>query len=51
MKKQYMHPEMKEIKIQSQQIMAGSPILGGEYGGGNVLGREDNSIWEDINLQ
>ncbi len=40
MKKQYINPEMEVIKVESPQILAGSPGLGGEFGGGSVLGRE-----------
>lgn len=40
MKKKYINPAMEIVKIETQQVIAGSPDLGGEYGGGGVLGRE-----------
>jgi hypothetical protein len=37
-KKIYMSPETTVIEINmNQQILAGSPLLGGEYNGGTVL--------------
>ncbi len=33
MKKQYINPEMEVVKVDVPQIMAGSPGIGGEYGG------------------
>ncbi len=48
MKKTYISPSMEVIKIASQtQMMAGSPGLGGNYGGGEVLSREydDDFDW------
>jgi len=44
MKKTYINPELEVVilKVQ-QQILAGSdPQLGGEYGGGEILGHEDD---------
>ena len=41
MKKTYINPEMEVVKIAAKvQIMAGSPELGGEFGGGTPEGRE-----------
>lgn len=40
MKKQYINPEMEIVKIESRQLLSGSPILGGEYGGETPLSRE-----------
>lgn len=40
MKKKYINPAMEIVKIETQQVIAGSPSLGGEYGGGGVLSRE-----------
>ena len=40
MKKQYMNPTMEIVKIGTPQLMAGSPVLGGEYGGGTTLSRD-----------
>ena len=40
MKKKYINPAMEIVKIETQQVIAGSPGLGGEYGGGSVLSRE-----------
>lgn len=37
MKKTYMIPQMDVVKIESHQLMAGSPGLEGEYGGGTIL--------------
>ena len=42
-KKQYIIPEMDVVMIKSQQLLAGSPDLGGDYGGGGILGREDEN--------
>lgn len=33
MKKKYINPAMEIVKIETQQVIAGSPGLGGEYGG------------------
>lgn len=44
MKKQYMTPTTDAIKIESHQLMAGSPTLNTDYGTGDIiLGREDDS--------
>jgi len=40
MKKKYINPAMEIVKIETQQVIAGSPDLGGEYGGGGILSRE-----------
>ena len=40
MKKKYINPAMEIVKIETQQVIAGSLGLGGEYGGGGVLSRE-----------
>ena len=45
MKKQYMIPTTDVVKIESQQIMAGSPGLGGgDYSGGGILSSEDDGM-------
>ncbi|MBR1505785.1 MAG: hypothetical protein IJ614_06730 [Prevotella sp.] len=48
MKKTYMIPVMEIVKIQTQQMMASSPMLGGNYGGGLVLAPEQPAF-DDIN--
>ena len=49
MKKTYMNPEMEVVVIKAeQQLLAGSPGLGGEYGGGGILAPETP---EDIIFQ
>jgi len=48
MKKTYINPAMEIVKIASRsQMMAGSPGLGGDYNGGSILSRRDDSDWED----
>ena len=38
MKKTYIIPEIEVVKIRAnQQLLAGSPGLNGEYGGGTIL--------------
>ena len=40
-----MIPTTDVVKIESQQIMAGSPGLGGgDYSGGGILSREDDGM-------
>ena len=46
MKKTYINPEIEVVKIQTQQMLAGSPGLGGEYGGGTPESREDNDEYD-----
>lgn len=44
MKKTYKNPEIEVIKVASKsQMLAGSPGLGGEYGGGTPEGHEMDS--------
>ena len=46
MKKQYIYPKMEVVDLKiTQQIMAGSPKLGGTYSGGTVLAPEMD--WDD----
>ena len=47
MKKKYFSPELQVVKIATQQMLASSPGLGGNYGGGEVLSREydDDMDW------
>ncbi len=41
MKKTYINPTMKVVNIKTNtQLLAGSPGLSGEYGGGTILSRE-----------
>lgn len=40
MKKTYCNPTLKVVKIQTTQILAGSPQLTGTYNGGTILSRE-----------
>ena len=41
MKKQYKNPTMEVVNIEANtQLLAGSPGLGGNYGGGSILSRE-----------
>ena len=50
MKKQYINPSMDVINIGMSPLLAGSdPKLGGEYGGGAVLSRENDfdPYWDD----
>ena len=45
MKKQYMTPVTDVMKIESRQLMAGSPSLGGgDFSGGSILSREDEEM-------
>ena len=47
MKKTYINPQLEIVKLSAVQLLAGSdPKLGGEYGGGDVLGREDDFNFE-----
>jgi hypothetical protein len=45
MKKTYMIPTMQVVKIQTAQMLAGSPQLNGTYEGGTVLSRQ--YYWDD----
>ena len=51
MKKTYMIPTLQVVKIQTTQILAGSPGLTGTYDGGEILSREagvtDDDNWEE----
>jgi hypothetical protein len=48
MKKTYMIPTMKVVKIQPARILAGSPDLTGTYNGGKVLSRQARfSDWDE----
>ena len=48
MKKAYINPAMTTVTIKSQQLLTGSPQLGGNYTGGDVLGRDDEDAdWDD----
>ena len=48
MKKQYKNPEMKVIKVQMAQLMAGSPGYGGETTAteGNLAPEYEWADWE-----
>ena len=46
MKKTYINPTIEIIEVKMhQQMLAGSPGLGGEYGGGTPESREDGYDW------
>ena len=46
MKKTYKNPEIEVVKIASKsQMLAGSPGLGGEYGGGTPEGHFTDEDW------
>ena len=50
MKKDYINPEMTVVVMTvNQQLLAGSPDAGGQYGGTEVLSSEfqDNGVSED----
>lgn len=47
MKKKYMNPTTKVVKIESPNILAGSPGLGDNYSGGTILSREDEYDYEE----
>lgn len=48
MKKTYIIPTLKVVKIQTTTILAGSPGLTGTYTGGAVLSREGgDSDWNE----
>ena len=48
MKKTYIIPTSKVVKIQTTQLLNGSPKLNGTYNGGTVLSREQrNSGWDE----
>ena len=57
MKKKYINPTMEVVDIKANtQLLAGSPGLGGNYGGGGILSRdvddfdeiEDPRAFDDI---
>ena len=49
MKKTYIIPELEVVRIQTQQMLAGSPKLSGwEYEGEDVLSRELFNLMGDI---
>jgi len=48
MKKTYIAPTLKVVKIQTTQLLTGSPQLNGTYNGGTVLSRQQrDSGWDD----
>lgn len=48
MKKQYINPVVEIIKVKMSQLMAGSPDLGGDYNGGEILSRDNaDDLWEE----
>ena len=50
MKKTYNNPPIEVVKVQTQQMLAGSPLLGGEYNSstdGEVLGHGNDFDFED----
>ncbi len=49
MKKTYINPEMVIIKVQTQQMLAGSiqATLGGTQGNSEALGHGDDADWGD----
>ena len=50
MKKTYMNPTMMVVDIKTNtQLLAGSPGLGGNYGGGGILSREVDDFDDLLN--
>ena len=49
MKKEYIIPEMLIVRVNTQQILAASPVLGSDYSGGEVLAPEFEEFIEDFN--
>ena len=49
MKKTYMIPVMEIVKIQTQQMMASSPVLGGNYSGGGTVLAPEQPAFDAIN--
>ena len=48
MKKIYNNPTMEVVKIQTQQMLAGStPQVTGNYSGGDILGHGNDFDFED----
>lgn len=49
MKKKFLKPTMDIVKIETPQVMAGSPGLGGNWDSGKpVLGREADDFENDL---
>ena len=46
-KRAYSSPEAVVVRIQSVQLLAGSPMLGGDYGGGTVLAPAEDFFESD----
>lgn len=49
MKKIYMIPQMDIVKMESHQLMAGSPGLEGNYDGGTILAPGQDDFIPDEN--
>ena len=48
MKKQYINPTMEVVNLKMEScLMAGSPGKGGDYVGGDILGREYDDDWDE----
>ena len=48
MKKTYINPKMIVVEINHQTLLAGSPGLGGNYGGGTILAPEQSIDDDDF---
>ncbi|MBP3775668.1 MAG: hypothetical protein IJ069_02525 [Prevotella sp.] len=47
MKKKYINPSMEVVKVDAPQIMAGSPGIGGKYGGATPEAHEFDFDFDD----
>ena len=48
MKKQYKAPLTEVVKVNAQQLICQSPALGGEYGGGSILDKNEEEFDENF---
>jgi hypothetical protein len=51
MKKTYIIPSLTVVRVNTQQMLAASPVLGSDYTGGEVLAPEFEEFIEDFNSQ
>lgn len=49
MKKTYIIPSLTVVRVNTQQMLAASPVLGGEYTGGTVLAPEFEAVIDEYN--